>query len=62
MDNRKLSEDEIEAIAKKVTAQIEQDLYIGVGSGILSLAWKGMLLIVIALAVYGLNSKIFHIF
>lgn len=62
MDHKKLSDEEIEQIAKEVAAQIKQDLYVNVGSGILALAWKGILLIIIILAAYGLNSKIFHWF
>lgn len=62
MDNRKLSEEDVEAIAKKVTAQIEQDLYMNVGAGVLQLAWKGVILIVIALAAYGAGKSLFNFF
>lgn len=51
--DKKLSEEEIEAIAKEVATQIKQDLYVNVGSGLISLAWKGVILLLIALAFYG---------
>lgn len=53
MDNKNLSQDEIDAIARKVVEQLQNDLYVNVGSGLIALAWKGIMLILIMLAAYG---------
>lgn len=53
MSDRRLSEDEIDEIAKKVTEKLQNDLFINVGYGLVSLAWKGVVIILIALAAYG---------
>lgn len=58
-EDRKLSEEEIEEISKKVVAEMEHRLYLNVGTGIIALAWKGIILIIIALAAYGMGHGMF---
>lgn len=51
--DRKLTDEEVEMIARRVTEQLQQDLYVNVGSGLIALAWKGVILILLGLACYG---------
>lgn len=48
-----LSDEEIEKIAEKVTTQLRHDLYMNVGQGVLGFMWKGVILLIVALAAYG---------
>ena len=54
---RKLSEEEIDAIAEKVTQKMTENLYGNVGKGVVGLAIKGIILIIIGLAAYGYIHK-----
>jgi hypothetical protein len=58
VDDKKLTEEEIEAIARQVATQLQQDLYINVGSGLISLAWKGLILVLLVLATYGATKHL----
>lgn len=52
-ENKKLSEEEINKIARMVVEQIEADLYLNIGSGLVSLVWKGIIMGILAIAAYG---------
>lgn len=53
--NERLSQEEIDEIVTKVCDKLEQKLYINIGYGIFGLAWKGILIGLIALAAYGVG-------
>lgn len=57
--DKKLTEEEIDQIAKRVTEQLQQDFLINVGSGVVALAWKGVIIILILLACYGAGKHFF---
>lgn len=57
----RLSDEEIDAIAERVCKRITNDLYQNAGKGIVGLVMRGVLLLVIGLAVYGLTGTL-HIF
>lgn len=60
MQKEPLSEEEIEAIARKVSDQLFEDMYRNVGMGVLHLAWKGAIIVIILLAAYGAGKSFFH--
>lgn len=53
-----LTEEDIDKIVEKVCDKIENRLYNNVGSGIVGLVWRGMLLGLIALAAYGVVGQV----
>ena len=53
---RTLSEADVQAIAKALEDRLASRLITNAGKGILALAWKGVLLAVLWLAVYGMTS------
>lgn len=55
----KISEEEIDVIVDKVCDKLEKRLYLNIGQGIMSLAWKAILLGLIALAAYGAGAHFF---
>lgn len=57
--DRKLSDEEINKIAQKVCEDLQTQLYVNVGSGIIALAVRGLVLVVLILAAYGIGHKIF---
>lgn len=57
-----MTDDEIEKVAKKVSEQLRQELYSNVGEGIISLVWRGLLLLIIGIAAYGAGSFSLHLF
>lgn len=59
MDHRKFSDEEIELIARRVTEQLQNDFAVNVGSGVIALAWKGAIILLIALACYGAGKHLF---
>lgn len=62
IDNRPvhLSDEDINKIANKVCGMIEARLYNNVGEGIVSLVWKGVIIIMLAIAAYA--SGFFHLY
>jgi hypothetical protein len=59
MEDKKLSEAEIEIIVDKICDKIERKFYVNVGQGLLTMVWKGFLLILVALAAYGAGIHFF---
>lgn len=59
MDKQPLTEEEIDAIARKVSEQLTQDIYRNVGMGVMGLAWKGIIILIVALAAYGASIHFF---
>lgn len=53
-----LSEEDIDKIANKVGKQLREDLYINVGQGVLGFFWKGVIMVIIALAAYGAGTHL----
>jgi len=51
--NNHLSDEDMEKIADMVCEKIEHKLYMNVGYGIVGIAWKGLLMGLIAIAAYG---------
>ena len=48
-----LSEEDLERLAQKLESRFFNRFYSNVGRGLMSLAWKGVVMGLIALAVYG---------
>lgn len=48
-----LSDEDIKRLAEELEGRLMSRFYRNVGSGVLSLAWKGIVMGIIALAVYG---------
>lgn len=57
MELHHMSEEDANIIADKVLDKLESKLYLNVGSGLVSLLWRGLLLGIIALAAYGAGVK-----
>ena len=55
----KLTDAEIEAIAERVTEKLEDKLYTNVGQGVMGLVWRGVIIIMIGLAGYGVGHGLF---
>lgn len=53
MDAIRLNEHEIDAIVDKVCDKLEKKLYLNIGKGLLGIAWKGIIVLLIAVAGYG---------
>jgi hypothetical protein len=51
--NRNLSDADIKALAEALWKEILEHLATYTGKGVLGMAWKGILLIILLLAVYG---------
>lgn len=56
MSRRTLSDEDVQAIAEALERQLASRLVTHAGKGVLKLAWKGMVLLIVWLAVYGLTS------
>ena len=54
-DQRTLSDADVEAIAKALEKSIADSLVRKAGSGVLGLAWRGIALLIILLAAYGMT-------
>lgn len=50
---RSLTDDDVAAIVDGLEERILSRMYLNAGKGILSLAWRAFLLILVALAIYG---------
>ena len=50
---RSLTDDDVKAIVDGLEERILSRMYLNAGKGILSLAWRAFLIIVLALAIYG---------
>ena len=50
---RNLTDADVDAVAGALIKQIRQEFFLDVGRGFLSLVWKGAILALLALAVYG---------
>lgn len=60
LDSPKLSDEDVNKIVDRVCEKIEARMYHDVGQGVVSLAWKGVLILMIAIAAYGAGvTKIF---
>lgn len=59
MSDQKLTEEEIDMIVDKVCSKLEAKLYLNVGQGIFGLIWKGVVVLLIAIAGYGAGIHIF---
>lgn len=57
MNENKLSDDEMNVLAEKVCNKLEEKLYLNIGSGVLGLVWKGIIVAIIAIAAYGFGIK-----
>ena len=55
----KLSDEQLDEIATRVSEKMRADLYANVGQGILGLAFKGFLLLILMLAAYGAGHGLF---
>lgn len=55
--DHKLSEEQMNQLADKVCQRLEQKLYLNIGSGVLNLVWKGIVVAMIAVAAYGFGVK-----
>lgn len=52
----RLKPEDIDLIVDKVCDRIEEKIYKDVGRGILALAWRGILLIIVLVASYGVSG------
>ncbi len=59
MDNHKLSEEEIDEIVDRLCDRFQSKLYRNVGAGIVGLAWRGVVIIILGLAAYGSATHFF---
>lgn len=55
----RLREEEIDQIVDKVCDKLETRIYHNVGKGVLGFVWRGVLLLVIALASFGAGQHFF---
>lgn len=53
MDERKLTDADVEALVEKFEMAMVRRLQVNVGKGVLAIAWKWVLMAIIALAGYG---------
>lgn len=51
--NRALSNDDVEAIAEAIQEKMWEEFYTNLGRGIWALAWRGFVMVLIAIAAYG---------
>lgn len=52
-DRRTLSDADIEAISDKLEEKIIGQFYRNLGSGVWALVWRGLILLLISIAIYG---------
>jgi|2_EtaG_2_1085320.scaffolds.fasta_scaffold183857_1 hypothetical protein len=53
-----LSEEDIERLADKMWRVARHDMYVNAGKGLFSLAWKGLVLVLIYLSLKGISGGI----
>lgn len=53
MEDRNLTEEDIQALAEALECRLINRFYKNIGRGLLSLAWKGAVMALMALAAYG---------
>lgn len=57
MTNRNLTDDDVEAIVEGLWTKASNSFKLNVGSGVIGLVWKGILLAVVILASYGAGLR-----
>lgn len=58
MDERTITDADVDAIVARLEQRAAQRFQINVGRGVLGLAWKAMILLLIFLAGYGVSGKL----
>jgi len=53
MSERRLSDDDVKAIVDELEGRLTKRFYLNLGRGVWGLAWRGILVVVVLLAVYG---------
>lgn len=56
-----LTDLEIQKIAERVAVELEENLYNNVGKGVMSLVYKGILILLVVLAAYGAGMSWFKV-
>ncbi len=52
-EERNLTDDDVKALADELEKRLENLVYSNLGRGLLSLAWKGIVVAVLGIAAYG---------
>ena len=58
MDNRTITDADVDAIVSRLEQRAAQRFQINVGRGVLGLVWKAVMLLLIFLAGYGVSGKL----
>lgn len=53
MDNRNLTDEDVQAIVSALSAKVKQEFYADLGRGVWGLVWKAVIGALVALAAYG---------